>query len=70
MGVTLIFAWKGSGLKARRSDKERQLQKEGWGSSLTEEQIDKCEFMERELANKHGQEKPVFIPAHLIDKLK
>jgi len=30
-----------------RSKLETELRKEGWGSSLTEEQIDKCAFLER-----------------------
>jgi len=70
MSVILIFAWKGSGLKVRRSDKEEQLNKEGWGASLTDEQIDKCKFLERKLANEYGQEKPAFVPTSAIDKIK
>lgn len=69
MAVTLIFKWKGSGLKVRRSDKEKTLQKEGWGSSLTEEQMDKLDFAERKLANK-GFEHPLFLRAKDIDEVE
>ena len=69
MPLTLIFKWKGSGLKVRRSDKEKILEKEGWGSSLTEEQMDKLDFAERKLANE-GVEKPLFLRAKDIDKVE
>jgi len=69
MGITILFKWKGSGLKVRRSDKEKILQKEGWGSSLTEEQRDKLEFMERKLASE-GVEHPLFLKASEIDKVE
>ena len=62
MGLTLIFKWKGTGLKVRRSDKEKILEKEGWGSSLTEEQMDKLDFAERKIA-REGLEHPLFLKA-------
>jgi hypothetical protein len=68
MGLTLIFKWKGTGLKVRRSDKEKTLQKEGWGSSLTEEQMDKLDFAERKLANE-GRDHPLFLRGKDIDKV-
>lgn len=37
-----------------RSKVEKELRKCGWGSSLTEEQIDKCEFLERKAKEKLG----------------
>jgi len=69
MAVTLIFKWKGSGLKVRRSDKEKTLQREGWGSSLTEEQMDKLDFAERKIA-REGVERPLFLRGNTIDKVK
>jgi hypothetical protein len=69
MGLTLLFKWKGSGLKSRRSDKEKQLKEEGWGSSLTEEQMDKLDYAERKMAN-DGFEKPLFLRGKAIDKVK
>lgn len=67
MAVTLLFNWKGSGLKVRRSETEKRLQEEGWGSSLTEEQIDKLEFIERRAGN-DGRTAPMFTSASRIDK--
>jgi hypothetical protein len=68
-GPTLIFKWKGSGLKSRRTTKEKELQAEGWGRSLTEEQMSKCDFAERQLARR-GVEKNVFLPADIIDRVE
>ena len=68
MGLTLIFKWRGN-LKVRRSDKEKILQKEGWGSSLTEEQMDKLDFAERKIA-REGVENPLFLRAKEIDKVE
>lgn len=69
MGLTIIFNWKGSGLKSRRSDKEKELQKEGWGSSLTEEEIDKCAHIERKAHDQSGSPN-VFVQHQAIDKIK
>jgi hypothetical protein len=68
-GPTLIFRWKGSGLKKRRSDVEVELRKEGWGSSLNDEQIDKLKYLEKKAAEV-GREEPLFIQPTLIDKVK
>jgi hypothetical protein len=69
MAVTLIFNWKGSGLKARRSTAEKEMQKEWGTSSLDEEKIDKCDFLERQ-AVKEGIERPGFLKQKDIDKVK
>jgi hypothetical protein len=68
--MDILIRWKGSGLKTRRSDKEKELQKEGWGSSLTEEQIDKLEYAERKIAGIQDRTNPLFIRAENIDKVK
>lgn len=41
----------------RRSEIEKNLAKEGWGTSLTSEQIDKCAYLERKAKEKYGLEK-------------
>jgi hypothetical protein len=69
LSVTLIFNWKGSGLKARRSTAEKEMQKEWGTSSLDAEQIDKCEFLERQ-GVKEGIERPGFLKQKTIDKVK
>ena len=51
--VEVIIKWKPKHGKSR-SEIEKNLRKEGWGSSLTEEEIDKCAFLEREAKEKHG----------------
>lgn len=64
-----IIAWKGSGLKVRRSNVEKELRKEGWGSSLTDEQIDKLDYLERKAGNA-GRTDPLFVRPTDVDKVK
>jgi hypothetical protein len=67
MGLTLIIRSK---LKARgRSDIDKMLRKEGWGQTMTEEQADRAEFIERQLY-KNGVKRPTHLSAHQIDKAK
>ncbi len=67
MGLTLIIRSK---LKSRgRSDYDKMLRVEGWGGSMTEEQKDKCEFLER-AAKKAGIDKTTHFRAHQIDSVK
>lgn len=52
-----------------RSIIEKQLAKE-WGSTgLTEEQVDKCEFLERAVKDKYGADKS-FFKQHHVDKVE
>ncbi len=51
--VEVIIKWKPTHGKTR-SEVEKNLRKEGWGSSLTEEQIDKCEHLEKKAKDKFG----------------
>lgn len=52
-----------------RSKVEEELRKEGWGSSLTEEQIDKCAFLERQAKKKLGGNHGI-LRTQNIDKVK
>jgi len=52
-----------------RSRVEKELRKEGWGSSLTDEQIDKCEYAERVIKEYFGADKS-FVESRIIDKVK
>ena len=52
-----------------RSDVEEKLGREGWGTGLTEEQIDKCKFLEREVKDKYGADKS-FFKQHHVDKVE
>ena len=51
--VEIIIGWKQKHGKTR-SEIEKNMRKEGWGSSLTEAQIDKCAYLERKAKEKHG----------------
>ncbi len=51
--VEIIIGWKQKHGKTR-SEIEKNMRKEGWGSSLTEEEIDKCEHLERKAKEKFG----------------
>lgn len=48
-----------------RSEQEENLRKE-WGSTMTDEQLDKCKFLERKRKDHDGSTKN-FIPGHHID---
>jgi len=67
MGLTLIIK---SNLKSKgRSDDHRMLKDEGWGGAgLTDEQADKCEFLER-MAKKAGIDKANSFRANQIDEV-
>jgi len=69
MSLTLIFAWKGSGLKSRRSNHEKELRGEGYGATMTDEQLEKLKFVERQLA-KDGVENASNVPLALVDEVK
>lgn len=68
MGLTIIVRSK---LKGRgRSDYHRMLKDEGWGGAgLTDEQADKCDYLERR-AKKIGIDKPTSFRQHQIDGVK
>ena len=67
--VEIIIRKRKSNFGKSRSEQEKNLRKEGWGTSLTEEQIDKCAFLERKIKEKHGLKK-THINATIIDKVK
>lgn len=68
MPLTLIIK---SRLKSHgRSDDHKRLREEGWeGAGLTDEQADKCEFLERQ-AKKLGVDKSTNFSASVIDKVE
>lgn len=67
MALTIIVK---SNLKSRgRSDYEKILKDAGWGGTMTEEQCDKCSFLERQV-KKVGIDKPTSFRKHQIDKVK
>jgi len=52
-----------------RSEQEQNLIKEGWGKTLTEEQLDKCKFLEKKIKETLGTDK-TFLRQNIIDKVK
>lgn len=67
MALTIIVKNK---LKSRgRSDHEKMLKDAGWGGTMTEEQADKCEFLERKV-KKEGVDKETSFRGHQIDAVK
>lgn len=68
MGLTIIVRSK---LKSKgRSDDHRMLRDEGWGGAgLTDEQADKCEFLERK-AKESGVDRQTHFRADDINKVK
>lgn len=36
-----------------RAEQEKNLRREGWGSTMTNEQLDKCKYLEKNLGNRH-----------------
>lgn len=66
MALTIIVKSK---LKSRgRSDHDKMLRAEGWGGTMTEEQADKCEYLERK-AKSVGIDKTTFFRAEQIDSI-
>jgi len=66
--VEIIIGWKPKHGKCR-SEIEKNLRKEGWGSSLTEEQIDKCAYLEKKAKEKYGLTESSMRTKY-IDKVK
>ena len=67
MALTIIVRNKS---KSRgRSDYEKLLKDEGWGGTMSEEQADKCEFLER-MVKKEGVDRETHFRSHQIDKVK
>ncbi len=65
----IIIKWKEPKWKKSRSEIEKTLRKEGWGTSLSDEQIDKCSYLERKVKDKHGLDK-THIKSTIIDRVK
>jgi len=51
-----------------RSEQEQNLRKE-WGPTITDEQLDKCKFLERKLKEKTGRTQNFLTPIEL-DKIE
>lgn len=51
-----------------RSEHEENMRKE-WGSTMTDEQLDKCKYLERKLKEHSGSVKN-FVRANEIDRIK
>lgn len=51
-----------------RSEQEENMRKE-WGRTMTDEQLDKCKWLEKKRKDYDGSAKN-FIPGHHIDRLK
>jgi len=52
-----------------RSEQEKNLRSEGWGYTLSDEQLDKCEYLERKARDKLGMKKNFFKQSE-IDEVK
>lgn len=46
-----------------RSEQEANLRKEGWGGGMSDEEVDKCKFLERKLKEEVGS-KPARLRQH------
>lgn len=51
-----------------RSEQEQNIRKEGWGQTLTDEQLDKLKYLEKLVREKTGAEKN-FFKQHQIEKV-
>ena len=51
-----------------RSEQEENMRKE-WGSTMTDEQLDKLKYLEKKKKQIDGSTKN-FIPGHVIDSIK
>ena len=64
-----IIIKRGNPRGERRSQIEKKLRKEGWGSSLSDEEIEKCEYAEKVLKDELGVDKS-FVRSRIIEKVK
>lgn len=68
MGLTVIIKG-GSQKRVPRSEQERELRGEGWGGTMTDEQLDKLKHLERKANEKTGS-KSAFFPLADVDTVK
>ena len=67
MPLTIIIRNK---LKSRgRSDHERMLRDSGWGATMSDEKLDKCEYLERK-AKSEGIDRETSFRANQIDSVE
>jgi hypothetical protein len=66
--MDFIVKWK-SGLKGTRSERDGELRRSGWGGTMTEEQVDKCRFLEKKIKEDTGAA-PNNLPQHIVDLVK
>ncbi len=66
--MEFIIKWK-SGLRGTRSEIDRELRRSGWGGTMPEEKVDKCQYLERKIADATGAKNPA-PPQHIIDSVK
>jgi hypothetical protein len=52
-----------------RSEQEANLRKEGWGGTMTDEQLDKCKYLEKKIKEITGAEK-IHPKQHHVDAVK
>ena len=52
-----------------RSEQEKNLKNEGWGRTLTDEQLDKCAFAEKKFKEKYGADES-FMSQVVINRVK
>ena len=67
--VEIIIRRGRSNLGKSRSEQEENLRKEGWGSTMDDEQLDKCKFFEKKIKEETGATK-THLKQHHIDKVK
>ena len=67
--VEIIIRRSKSNFGKSRSEQEENLRKEGWGGAMTEEQLDKCKFIEKKIKEETGATK-THLKQHHIDKIK
>lgn len=53
--MDFIIKWK-SGLKGTRSEIDKVLRREDWGGTMTEEQADKCRYLEKKIKETTGND--------------
>jgi hypothetical protein len=66
--ANIIIRGKTDNYGRTRSEHERNLRKE-WGKTMSDEQLDKCKYLERKVKNSTGSSRN-FIPSQDIDRVK
>lgn len=67
--ANIIIPGRTSRFGKTRSEHERNMRREGWGKTMSDEQLDKCTFLEKQTKEKLGMNNSLLDKSQ-IDRVK